>query len=738
MKPDEKTTLIFSHSTQFIALIERNDDGDFLIDKVNDALAAARCKPDVHSAEAGLSGMKLENYFREFLHLDENRIADRMTRIRSVFHHSAPVTFREEFESDLFSAMILESTIKPVQVNGRYNHVLWIFHDITPLLNTQRIASESEMRFLSIIQDQTDMISRWKPGGVRTFVNNAYCKTFRIPREEAIGSSFFNLVSDKDFQRFSDNLTLITPENPIESAEFEAILPDGTIRCQEWTNRGLFDSDGTIIEYQSVGRDVTEQKLAQQDLKRSEEKYRILAENLPGVTWSADSNGKVNYISANVEFVIGYKPEDVIDGPLQNWYDQVHADDRQAAYNKFKKILKGETQEYLVEYRFKHREGHWIWLQDGGTMFREMDGMWSVFGVFSDISARKEAEWQLQKAFADVNRLKSRLEMENIYLKEEILLEHNFEEFIFAGDRLRDVLAKIEQVSPVDTSVLITGETGTGKELVARSIHELSKRKKRPMIKLNCGAIPKELVETELFGHEKGAFTGAMEKRLGKFELANGSTIFLDEIGEMPLEMQVKLLRVLQNGEFERIGGNERIKVDVRVVAASNLDLKNEIESGRFRKDLYYRLNVFPIHVPPLRERKEDIPHLTEFFIRRFAGKHGKTITHISEEIVGALKSYQWPGNVRELENMVERGVITSEGGTIRFPELIHEDGKQSSASATLIPRKLVDVERNHIVNILRQCNWKISGEGGAAEILELHPNTLRDRMKKLGIKKPR
>ena len=328
---------------------------------------------------------------------------------------------------------------------------------------------------------------------------------------------------------------------------------------------------------------------------------------------------------------------------------------------------------------------------------------------------------------------KARLEAQAVYLQEEIKGSHNFEELIGSSTTLKKVLKNVERVAPTDSTVLITGETGTGKELIARAIHNLSPRKSKPIVKVNCAAIPAGLIESEFFGHEKGAFTGALTRKMGRFEVADKGTIFLDEIGELPLNLQSKLLRVLQEGEFERVGGTQTFKVNVRVIAATNRDLESLSKSGQYRPDLYYRLNVFPIHVPPLREREGDLPLLVQYFVRKFAASFGKKITKIPERMMTALQRYPWRGNIRELEHVIERAVILSEG-----PELEPIDWLSPSAAKASQgkPLTLDEVERQHILDVLEQTNWRVSGPKGAAAILGLKPTTLEARMKKLGIER--
>jgi len=338
-----------------------------------------------------------------------------------------------------------------------------------------------------------------------------------------------------------------------------------------------------------------------------------------------------------------------------------------------------------------------------------------------------------ETALLEIKKLKDQLEAERAYLIEEIKLENNHEKIIGRSDGLKYVLYKVEQIAGSDTTVLVLGETGTGKEVVARAIHGLSLRKNRALVKVNCAALPSNLIESELFGHEKGAFTGAQSRHLGRFEIANGATLFLDEIGELPLELQSKLLRVLQDGEFERLGGSRTIKVDARIITATNRNLEEEVRKGRFREDLWYRLNIFPITMPPLRDRMEDIPLLVDFYIKKISKRMGKTIEMIPASVMNALQYYHWPGNVRELENVLERAVINSSGPKLRLVDELRKPSKGLSISQ----KTLEAVERDHIIRTLEQTHWKVGGKNSAAEILGLDRSTLRARIRKLDIRKP-
>jgi len=356
------------------------------------------------------------------------------------------------------------------------------------------------------------------------------------------------------------------------------------------------------------------------------------------------------------------------------------------------------------------------------------------------------------REYEEIGRLKAQLERENVYLREEILGEHNYEEIVGASAALGGVVRMIDRVAPTDTTVLVVGETGTGKELVARAVHNRSARRSRPLVKVNCGAIASGLIESELFGHVKGAFTGALERRTGRFELADRGTLFLDEVGELPLEMQVKLLRVLQEQEFEPVGSSRTMKVDVRVIAATNRNLEQEVAAGRFRADLFYRLNVLPIHVPPLRERREDVSQLAMFFVQKHAKRIGRTVESVSRESLDRLASYSWPGNVRELENVIERALVLSQGGVLDAAQGLAPSVQPAPEPASVSPApavptvsvtratspagRLDDVERAHIAATLERTRWVIEGPRGAAIILDMHPNTLRSRMKKLGLER--
>lgn len=445
-----------------------------------------------------------------------------------------------------------------------------------------------------------------------------------------------------------------------------------------------------------------------------------------GIFWF-DEKDRIFRANQSACRMLGYTREELTSMNLADidpFYNQ--AEDQERRY--------GETPHSTTfESRHRRKDGT-VYPVEVTSNYFTYEGRPCSCAFFRDITARKQAEKQLKQALAELQELKNRLEAENIYLQEEIRGSHNVEELIGDSQAMRHVLAQTELVAATDASVLILGETGTGKELVARAVHTLSRRRDRPLVKVNCAALPAHLMESELFGHEKGAFTGATSTRAGRFELADGGTLFLDEIGDLPTELQAKLLRVLQEGEFERLGDMRTRKVDVRIIAATNRNLEKHMAAGGFRQDLYYRLNVFPIHCPPLRERPGDIPLLAEHFVRKACVRLGKQITMIPVEVMENLLAYPWPGNVRELQNTLERAVIISPGHRLILGDRLC--GTPLSTQTARIST-LDEIQRRHILTVLEMTAWRVSGERGAARILGLKPTTLESRMKKLGIVRP-
>jgi transcriptional regulator with GAF, ATPase, and Fis domain len=403
-----------------------------------------------------------------------------------------------------------------------------------------------------------------------------------------------------------------------------------------------------------------------------------------------------------------------------------------------------EGRNHRLHFRIVRPDGEIRWIDGGGDAVTDDQGRprWLV-GVAADATQRRQDEQALREALEEVRRLKDRLQAENTVLLEELSGSWQFGGLVFTSQAMKDVLARADRVARTETAVLITGETGTGKELLARAIHERSDRQGRPLVRVNCAALPASLIESELFGHEKGAFTGAAMRRAGRFEVADRGTLFLDEIGELPLELQAKLLRVVQEGEFERLGSSKTVAADVRLIAATNRDLARAVEEGRFRSDLFYRLNVFPIHMPPLRDRPEDVPSLSAHFLDDIARRLGRQFQAIGAATLVALQRYHWPGNVRELQNVLERAALLSAGPVLTLADGWDVTGASRTADADAAVGQLTSdggaptleaLERAYIVQVLERTRWRIEGPRGAAVILGLHPSTLRSRLTKLGI----
>ena len=474
-------------------------------------------------------------------------------------------------------------------------------------------------------------------------------------------------------------------------------------------------------------------KRTQDVLRQSEKKYLLSLESSTDGLWDWNILSDTVFYSERFLSILGYSTTE-FPGKIDTFRSRLHPEDLDATWSAIEHHLKDRVP-FNVEYRLLTKSGAYLWFLSRGQAIWDPEGnAIRMSGWIQDITERKQAEMNLHAALSDIKELKDKLEAERAYLQEEIRLEYNYENIIGQSDEINYVLYKVEQITATDTTVLILGETGTGKELVARAVHGLSPRKDRALVKINCATLPANLIESELFGHEKGAFTGAHVRQMGRFEVGNGSTLFLDEIGELPLELQPKLLRVIQDGEFERLGSPHTIKVDVRVIAATNRNLEEEVHKKRFREDLWYRLNVFPITVPPLRERRADIPLLVDYFVDKISKRLGKSIVSISSSVMNTLQNYHWPGNIRELENVLERAVINSSGPKLH---LVDELKKPDKDFTTVIPKTLDEVERDYIVQVLEQTHWKVSGKNGAAEILGLDRSTLRARMRKLDIVKP-
>ncbi len=470
------------------------------------------------------------------------------------------------------------------------------------------------------------------------------------------------------------------------------------------------------------------EKRLEQAAETSEEKYRKLLESTKDIVYSVDARGRLTYLGQQATRY-GIDPQDAISRLLLEF---VTPEDRERVEAEFDRTVATGGESH-TEFRLVAGDGRLHWFEErGGVLRDETGGVTGISGVLRDIADRKRTEQELEGAFEQIKSLKERIEAENVYLRKEIQLAHQHGDIVVQSNTMMSVLAQAEEVARTDSTVLILGETGTGKELLARAVHDLSPRSNHPLVIVNCAAIPSSLIESELFGREKGAFTGAFTKQIGRFEVADKGTILLDEIGELPAETQVKLLGVLQTNRFERLGSSETIDVDVRVLAATNRDLEKDVERGQFRRDLFYRLNVFPITIPPLRERKDDINPLVWAFVNEFSDKMGKRIESISQKSMDDLHNFHWPGNIRELRNIIERAMIGADSPVLRIQLPASQKTPPDSRKQTM-----AEVERQYIIDILAQTEWRIRGRGGAAETLGLKPTTLESRMKKLGISRP-
>jgi hydrogenase-4 transcriptional activator len=508
---------------------------------------------------------------------------------------------------------------------------------------------------------------------------------------------------------------------------------------------------------QRLEMEINKQKRTESKLKDSELRFRKIFEYAPIGAVMADRNGKIVLANHSLCHMLGYSKRE-----LENMHfaEISLQEDIDADLDKFNQLSSGNIDHYSLEKRYRSKKGEILWASLAVTLLpgktpREN----AILGMLEDISDRKQIADDIIKSRDDleslvnartkeIRQLKDRLQAENLILKQELAESQSYGTIIGNSHPIKTVISQIELVAPTDANVLIHGESGTGKELVAREIHRHSQRKNKPMIKVNCATIPKDLYESEFFGHVKGAFTGAVKDRIGRFETADGGTIFLDEIGEIPLDLQSKLLRILQEGEYERLGEDKTRNVDVRIIAATNKQLLEEVKANRFRDDLFYRLNVFPIHIAPLRERKDDIQLLATHFIDKLSTRLNVPVPQLTRANVLDLQAYEWPGNVRELENAVERAIILTRTKTLNFTSM--HDVSPSTASppaertralaagdTVLSAGAMKQLERQNTINALRMCKWKIYGDDGAARLLDIKPTTLIERMKRMRIQKP-
>ena len=824
-------------------------------------------------------------------------------------------------DADLVGVFSL-STLKPFhwsrKVREEASIVSTLISNFYWGVNNRHKLRASEARYRSVVQDMSDMILRWTPDGKTTWANKQWCEYLGKSRDQIIGSSDLVFMSEGDLGDLNKKLLTLTPASPTLFYNHKWVKPSGELAWSEWTERGIFDAEGKLIEIQSVGRDITERKLAHDALARKAAFQSRLAEvssallnvtagntneiiadiqaiigfdysldrvdvawhenALPGfgrtMTWSPDGSapqapkpesfprayqliqqgeiikfdtldelpeaarvdraqyekfGVVSLLSVPLRIketvfgaatfvdhqrrhwdantvselqllahtitnaavrqwsavqiarrekdlarsqkvskvgsyrlqatrnddesenllnilnltmsdqaleIFGIQPQSDPRAQIMAALDQIHPDDRIRVRELWRNTLQAGT-EHTIEYRVVRPDGTLVHVQareqfDG----IDDDGVITFFGTYKDITQWVESNQELKVALSEIEKLKDQLQEENVLLKDEVRAAHGFGSIVGESAGLRRVLMSAAQVAPTDVAVLICGETGTGKELIARSIHDLSPRKDKPMVSVNCAALSAELIESELFGHEKGAFTGAQDRRKGRFELADGGTLFLDEIGEMSGELQAKLLRVIQEGEFERLGGTKTLKADVRLIAATNRDLHDAMDTGDFRADLYYRISSFPIDLPPLRDRKEDIPMLAEHLVQKHAKILGKDVQAISARMLRYLQAQDWPGNIRELEGLILRALVSNTDTTLDY---VADGGELGNVLPDEQPgtSNFLDAQRRHIVEALTRVNWVIEGDKGAARALGLAPSSLRSKMKRLDIVRP-
>ena len=585
-----------------------------------------------------------------------------------------------------------------------------------------------EDRLRLVIDTIPCLILRAKPDGSFDFINQRWLEFTGFSAEEVKGQGWHVAIHPEDIRRVLTRWHEgLAAGEPFEN-EARVRRLDGEYRWFLIRNVPLRDERGSIVQWYGTGHDINE-------LKQAEDRLQLVIDTTPALLHSARPDGDVDFFNKRMLDYLGCDLEELRGW---GWTNFIHPDDVEQIVNKWRSSL-ATGEPFESEARVRRADGQYYWQLHRKLPLRDQAGnIVEWFGSSIDIEDRKRAEDSLRKSFDEIKVLKDQLYQENLALKEEIDQASMFEEIIGSSEKLRRVLVHVAKVAPTDSTVLITGETGTGKELFARAIHKRSRRAAHAFVSVNCAAIPPSLVASELFGHEKGAFTGATQRRLGRFELADGGTIFLDEIGELSPETQVTLLRVLQERTLERIGGDQPIAVNVRVVAATNRDLQAAVEAGAFRRDLFYRLNVFPIHVPPLRDRMDDISLLVEYLTERYAKKAGKKIKNVKKRTLELFQAYDWPGNIRELQNVVERAVILCDGDTLVVDEAWLRRESPPHIASRGLGRVDEDQEKKMIESALTESRGCVSGPDGAAAKLGIPRSTLESRIRSLGINKHR
>ena len=567
-----------------------------------------------------------------------------------------------------------------------------------------------------------------------TLRTNTYTLEMTGLNHEQASERTFRAVHPEDAEKYREYRKHALAEGKPFQLELRALSKDGAYRWFLVHYKPLFDEGGKIMRWYATGTDIDDRKRAEDALRRSEKRLQLAIDTIPGLVWSALPNGDIDYLNQRWLEYTGMSLEEARGW---GWRAAIHSEDLAGLESYWRSVLAAGTPGETIA-RLRRSDGTHRWFLFRGVPLHDESGaLVKWYGQTTDIDDRKLAEDDLKTALVEIGKLKDQLYKENIALREEVDKASMFEEIVGGSSALRSVLSQVGMVAPTDSTILMSGETGTGKELFARAIHKRSLRSSRPFVAVNCAAIPGPLIASELFGHEKGAFTGALQRRLGRFELADGGTLFLDEVGELPVETQVVLLRVLQEREFERVGGTQKIRCDVRVIAATNRDLQAAIEAGSFRSDLFYRLNVFPIDLPPLRKRAGDIPILVEYFIERFARKAGKSIRTIDKTTLERLQAYSWPGNIRELQNVVERSVILCRNDRFSVdPKWLSAEVSPAATFVGVPAKRREKDEKATIEAALTESNGRVSGPSGAAAILGMPPTTLESKIRSLKINK--
>ncbi len=656
-------------------------------------------------------------------------------KLRQVLETGTPEKIEINRTSARGKAIFLEFVIVPeYDRHGKMISLLAVGVDQTERRRAEEQLRNSEKNLRTTIDTIPAYVYSALPDGSVDFASQSFFDYLGIPPEAALGWEWVSFVHPEDRDRAVGiwRESLATGE-PREN-ELRFRLANGEYRWFLARSAALRDDKGDIVKWYGALMDIENLKRAEELLRNSERNLRTTLETIPAYVFSALPDGSFDFISQSMFDLMGLSREEVLG---QDWMIVVHPEDRDRTVERWHESLAtGEPREN--EHRIRQANGEYRWFLARNSALRDEKGhivRW--YGVLVDIENQKRTEARLRQALVEIKKLQEQLAKENIVLREEVDRTSMFEEIVGASPALKAVLARIDKVAATDSIVFISGETGTGKELVARAIHRRSPRAARAFVSVNCAAIPAPLIASELFGHEKGAFTGAHQRRLGRFEVAEGGTIFLDEIGELPMETQIALLRVLQDQQFERLGGNQPIRANARVITATNRDLEVAIAAGSFRRDLFYRLNVFPIEIPPLRERKEDIPILVEYFIDRYASKLGKKIRSASRKTLDLLQSYSWPGNIRELQNVIERSIIVCDTENFSVDEnWFVRDSCQAQPVGQPLSDILVSQTKEMIEAALAESGGRVSGPSGAAAKLGMPASTLESKIKSLKINK--